>query len=101
MRRLIPQSASACNVIALMNGTMLARAIPIMVSPNLTRLYTLRDETKWVETVAAGWNQLVGANENAIIQVVRNTKELVSSQTVICGDRLAAEKVISMLVQQK
>jgi UDP-N-acetylglucosamine 2-epimerase len=90
MHRRIPQRASARNVITLLNGTMIAQAIPITVSPNLTRLYTLRDENEWVETVEARWNQLVGGNENAIIQVVRNTKELVSSQTVICGDRLAA-----------
>jgi UDP-GlcNAc3NAcA epimerase len=31
---------------------------------------TLRDETEWVETVAAGWNQLAGADQERIVQAV-------------------------------
>jgi UDP-N-acetylglucosamine 2-epimerase len=33
---------------------------------------TLRDETEWVETVDAGWNKLVGANTERIIEAVRS-----------------------------
>lgn len=40
MRRLIPQSAYARSVLTLMTGTGLAQAIPIAVSPILTRLYS-------------------------------------------------------------
>ncbi|MCH7418391.1 oligosaccharide flippase family protein [Pseudomonas mosselii] len=40
MRRLLPQSAYARNVITLMTGTGLAQAIPIAVSPILTRIYS-------------------------------------------------------------
>jgi UDP-N-acetylglucosamine 2-epimerase len=29
---------------------------------------TLRDETEWTETVAVGWNRLVGVDENAILE---------------------------------
>jgi UDP-GlcNAc3NAcA epimerase len=32
---------------------------------------TLRDETEWVETVAAGWNRLVGSDSATIIEAVR------------------------------
>ena len=35
---------------------------------------TMRDETEWVETVDLGWNQLVGANTNQIIEAVMNLK---------------------------
>jgi UDP-GlcNAc3NAcA epimerase len=31
---------------------------------------TLRDETEWVETVRAGWNQLVGADARRILEAV-------------------------------
>lgn len=33
---------------------------------------TMRDETEWVETVQAGWNMIVGADSNSIVQSVRN-----------------------------
>ena len=33
---------------------------------------TLRDETEWVETVEAGWNQVVGTDQDLIINAVRN-----------------------------
>lgn len=40
MRKLLPQSGYARNIITLMTGTSLAQAIPIAVSPVLTRLYS-------------------------------------------------------------
>lgn len=40
MRKLIPQSPYARNVLTLMTGTTLAQAIPIAISPILTRLYS-------------------------------------------------------------
>ena len=36
-----------------------------------TPCVTLREETEWVETVDAGWNTLVGADPQAILQAVR------------------------------
>lgn len=33
---------------------------------------TLRDETEWVETVEAGWNVVVGADMDRIIQAVQS-----------------------------
>ena len=33
---------------------------------------TLRDETEWVETVADGWNVLVGSSREKIIQFARH-----------------------------
>ena len=35
---------------------------------------TLRDETEWIETVDAGWNQIVGADYEMIIQASRRAK---------------------------
>src|SRR5690554_4361739 len=40
MRRLLPKSKYTRNVLTLMTGTGLAQAIPIAISPILTRLYT-------------------------------------------------------------
>ena len=40
LRKLVPQSTYARNVITLMTGTAFAQALPIAVSPILTRLYT-------------------------------------------------------------
>lgn len=43
LQKLIPQSRYARNVITLMTGTAFAQALPIAVSPILTRLYTPAD----------------------------------------------------------
>ena len=40
MKRFLPQSVFARNVLILASGTTLAQAIPILVSPLLTRIYT-------------------------------------------------------------
>lgn len=40
MRRLLPQSTYARNVLTLMTGTTLAQAVPVAISPLLTRLYS-------------------------------------------------------------
>ncbi|MER1969074.1 oligosaccharide flippase family protein [Castellaniella sp. GW247-6E4] len=43
MRSLLPASAYARNVLTLMTGTTLAQALPIAISPILTRLYSPED----------------------------------------------------------
>lgn len=43
LQKLIPKSRYARNVVTLMTGTGLAQAIPIAISPILTRLYTPED----------------------------------------------------------
>jgi O-antigen/teichoic acid export membrane protein len=43
VRKLIPQSSYARNVITLMTGTGLAQAIPVAISPILTRIYSPED----------------------------------------------------------
>lgn len=43
MKRLLPRSEFSRNVVKLMTGTTIAQAIPMAISPILTRLYTPRD----------------------------------------------------------
>ena len=57
---------------------------------------TLRDETEWTETVEVGWNTLVGAQPDHILQAWR-TFSPPSSQPLIFGDGCAAEKIVSIL----
>lgn len=60
---------------------------------------TLRDETEWVETVEAGWNQLVGADREHILNALR-TAAIPSNQAAnLFGDGRAAEKALVELVQ--
>ena len=59
---------------------------------------TLRDETEWVETVEAGWNQLVGANENAIVQATQDAQQLPPAQNVLLyGNGNAAIEIVELL----
>lgn len=43
LKRMIPNGEYSRNVLTLMSGTMIAQAIPIIISPILTRMYTPED----------------------------------------------------------
>jgi UDP-GlcNAc3NAcA epimerase len=62
---------------------------------------TLRDETEWVETVEAGWNQIVGANEAAITKAAKNIKPPSIQQANFYGDGYAAEKIVNLIGEMK
>lgn len=56
---------------------------------------TLREETEWMETVDAGWNQLAGYRTENIIQCLNHTT--VKRDINEYGAGNAAEKIISLL----
>jgi len=58
---------------------------------------TLRDETEWVETVAAGWNVLAGANTARIVESVRRLRPATGSNAPLYGDGHVASQCVSML----
>lgn len=57
---------------------------------------TLRDETEWVETVHAGWNQLTGANTRSILEAVRTIKTP-KDRPFLFGDGSASKKICEIL----
>ena len=57
---------------------------------------TLRDETEWVETVETGWNVVVGAGHEKIVEAVRSFKTD-NPRPELYGDGNAAEKIIQYL----
>jgi len=63
---------------------------------------TLRDETEWGETVAAGWNLVVGADDRKILEAVeRFASHPPSSQpdaAHLFGDGNASEKIVQTLL---
>lgn len=58
---------------------------------------TLRNTTEWVETVAGGWNILVGTDENAILKSVKEFRPD-DEQQEIFGDGTAAKKIVELLM---
>lgn len=52
---------------------------------------TLRDNTEWVETVESGWNVLVGANSNLILETIRKPNEDLPHKDIFGRD--AAKKI--------
>ena len=58
---------------------------------------TLRDETEWHETVAAGANILAGTNPELILQAAK-TPPVAVWQTQAFGDGHAAQRIISILL---
>ncbi len=57
---------------------------------------TLRAETEWVETVADGWNTLVGTDGDRILAAVRSARAPGSPGRAF-GDGHAAEKIVAVL----
>ena len=61
-----------------------------------TPCVTLRYETEWVETVNAGWNQLVGVDPKAILEALKKP-EPPKEHSPLFGDGQAASKIVHVL----
>jgi UDP-GlcNAc3NAcA epimerase len=57
---------------------------------------TLREETEWIETVATGWNTLVGADPEQFRIALEKPRP--SSRPPIFGDGMAAERIAELTV---
>jgi UDP-N-acetylglucosamine 2-epimerase len=57
---------------------------------------TLREETEWVETVAAGWNRLVGNDPARIVEAVRTLRPA-GERPPVFGDGRASERIAGLL----
>ena len=57
---------------------------------------TLRDETEWVETVAAGWNVLVGNDHSHIVEAVRTFRPA-GERPPVFGDGHTSERIAKLL----
>ena len=60
---------------------------------------TLRNETEWVETVETGWNVLVGADREKIIQAISSLKTL-DEHPDLYGDGKASVQCVRVLVKE-
>lgn len=61
-----------------------------------TPCITLRDETEWVETVTAGWNQIAGYKQEEILKCIASVPT--RQQTIAdYGTGNTAERIISLL----
>lgn len=54
---------------------------------------TLRDETEWVETLATGWNRLVGADSARIVAAAECLAHLDSGRPPLYGDGFTAARI--------
>ena len=57
---------------------------------------TLRTSTEWAETVASGWNVLVGTDRDRIVAAIRDAKPA-GDQRDLYGDGRAAERIATLL----
>ena len=57
---------------------------------------TLRPETEWVETVAAGWNVVVGTDRERIVEVVRKGRWPSNTSAGAFGDGQAGKRIAAL-----
>jgi len=57
---------------------------------------TVRDETEWVETLEDGWNVLVGAHRDRIIEALRQERPK-KKRTVSYGDGKVSERIVDII----
>ena len=60
---------------------------------------TIRDETEWIETVELGWNIIVGANTQSILDGFRAERGLEKANNKPYGSGKAAELILDLLLQ--
>lgn len=62
---------------------------------------TMRDETEWVETVEAGWNEITGADTDRIVSAARRFLDgLPAHRPQLYGDGRASERIVDALVER-
>ncbi len=84
---------SACKKIVTDSGGVQKEAF-FLAKPCIT----MRDETEWVETVENGWNIIVGADENKIVEAIKNFNPT-SERKSYFGDGDAAQKMVEIINQ--
>ena len=62
---------------------------------------TLRPETEWTETVAAGWNIIAGVSREGIRRAVEETTRPIDPPKQIFGDGNAARKIVTQLADPR
>jgi UDP-N-acetylglucosamine 2-epimerase len=62
-----------------------------------TPCVTLRDETEWTETVDAGWNRIVGADPDLIVEAFEKAATVAGTPPPVYGTGQAAEAVVAVL----
>jgi UDP-GlcNAc3NAcA epimerase len=58
---------------------------------------TLRDQTEWVETVEAGWNTIVGADEEKILNAVSQVEMIPRDYPALYGDGQTGHRILALL----
>ncbi|ASN04430.1 non-hydrolyzing UDP-N-acetylglucosamine 2-epimerase [Virgibacillus necropolis] len=85
--------ASQANVILTDSGGLQKEAYMLKVP-----CITLRDETEWIETLQTGWNHLVGADTQQIVDTVKAI-QFPKEHPPLFGDGKTSQKINEILVE--